>query len=371
MSELSATSSTRPTRSIRAIGEPGTKRILIVDDEETIRLALGKFLRSRGYDVITADCGPAALEALDRHRFILMLCDVRMPGMSGVEVVTQAAKVDGDLAIMMLTAVNDAPTATEALSHGAMDYLMKPIELEDLNQAVERALHKRELTIEQRNVERLIREEVAARTEELETEKAALRTLTINIADSLINAMEAKDLYLRGHSQRVAELGASMAESLGLDPDTVENVRLAGRLHDVGKIGIREEVLNKPGKLTAEEFEHIKAHVKIGMEILAPLKHIDVALRFVQDHHEHYDGSGYPRGISGDQISIGGRLLAAADAFDALTSRRAYRDPLTPADTLELLRGQIARLLDPMIFDALETVVLRRKTLVFIDDLHA
>jgi HD-GYP domain-containing protein (c-di-GMP phosphodiesterase class II) len=162
-----------------------------------------------------------------------------------------------------------------------------------------------------------------------------------------------------------------MAESLGLDADTVENVRLAGRLHDVGKIGIREEVLNKPGKLTAEEFEHIKAHVKIGMDILAPLKHIDTALSFVQDHHEHYDGSGYPRGISGDQISIGGRLLAAADAFDALTSRRAYRDPLTPQDTLELLRGQIARLLDPTVFDALETVVLRKKTLVFIDDLHA
>jgi len=323
---------------MRAIGEPGVKRILIVDDEETIRLALGKFLRSRGYEVLTADCGPAALEALDRQRFILMLCDVRMPGMSGVEVVTQAAKIDGDMAIMMLTAVNDAPTATDALSHGAMDYLMKPIELEDLNQAVERALHKRELAIEQRNVERLIREEVALRTEELEKEKAALRTLTISIADSLINAMEAKDIYLRGHSQRVAELGASMAESLGLDPDTVENVRLAGRLHDVGKIGIREEVLNKPGKLTAEEFEHIKAHVKIGMDILAPLKHIADALRFVQDHHEHYDGSGYPQGISGDEISIGGRLLAAADAFDALTSRRAYRDPLTPEDTLELLR---------------------------------
>jgi putative two-component system response regulator len=371
MSDIHATSSTRPTRSFRAIGEPGTKRILIVDDEETIRLALGKFLRSRGYEVLTADCGPAALEALERQRFILMLCDVRMPGMSGVEVVTHAAKIDGDMAIMMLTAVNDAPTATEALSHGAMDYLMKPIELEDLNQAVERALHKRELTIEQRNVERMIREEVALRTEELEKEKAALRTLTISIADSLINAMEAKDIYLRGHSQRVAELGASMAESLGLDADTVENVRLAGRLHDVGKFGIREEVLNKPGKLTAAEFEHIKAHVKIGMDILAPLKHIDTALRFVQDHHEHYDGSGYPRGISGDQISIGGRLLAAADAFDALTSRRAYRDPLTPQDTLELLRGQIARLLDPTVFDALETVVLRNKTLVFIDDLHA
>ena len=362
--------STRPTRARRAIGEGGTKRILIVDDEETIRRALGKFLRSRGYEVTTADCGPNALELLGDQRFTLMLCDVRMPGMSGVEVVTQAARRDAEMAIMMLTAVNDAPTATDALAQGAMDYLMKPIELEDLHTAVERALHKRELSIEQRNVERLIREEVAIRTEELEKEKGALRALTVNVAETLINAMEAKDVYLRGHSQRVAELGASMADAMGLDEDTVENIRLAGRLHDVGKIGIREEVLNKPGKLTWDEFEHIKEHVNIGMEILAPLQHLGKALRFVHDHHEHFDGSGYPRALTGETISIGGRILAAADAFDALTSRRAYRDPLTPEDTIELLRAQSGRLLDPTVFAALETIVRRRKTLVFIDDVH-
>jgi len=370
MSDIHATSSTRPTRSFRAIGEPGTKRILIVDDEETIRLALGKFLRSRGYEVLTADCGPAALEALERQRFILMLCDVRMPGMSGVEVVTHAAKIDGDMAIMMLTAVNDAPTATEALSHGAMDYLMKPIELEDLNQAVERALHKRELTIEQRNVERMIREEVALRTEELEKEKAALRTLTISIADSLINAMEAKDIYLRGHSSRVADQAASIADALGLDADAVENVRLAGRLHDVGKIGIREDILNKPGVLTKEEFEHVKQHVQFGMEILAPLKHIPVAMTYVHDHHEHYDGTGYPRGLRGEEISIGGRILAACDAFDALTSRRAFRDAMDADETIRYLGNEVGRLLDPHVYQALKTVVERGKTLTFIDDLH-
>lgn len=371
MIDPTTTASPRATRAPRAVGEPGTKRILIVDDEESIRLALARFLRSRGYDVVTADCGPNALDTLGTQRFALMLCDVRMPGMSGVEVVTQAARRDAEMAIMMLTAVNDAPTATDALSHGAMDYLMKPIELEDLNTAVERALHKRELTIEQRNVERMIREEVAIRTEELEREKAALAALTVNVAETLINAMEAKDIYLRGHSQRVAELGASLADAMGLDEDTVENIRLAGRLHDVGKIGIREDVLNKPGKLTWDEFEHIKDHVRIGMEILAPLQHLGKALLFVHDHHEHFDGSGYPRTLGGEQISIGGRILAAADAFDALTSRRAYRDPLTPEDTLELLRAQAGRLLDPAVFAALETIVKRRKTLVFIDDVHA
>lgn len=369
MSDTATLPAPRPSRATAAPN--GVKRLLVVDDEESIRAVLGKFLRSRGFEVATAESGPIALDMLGRERFTLMLCDVRMPKMSGIDVVAKASRLDDEMAIMMLTAVNDAPTATEALSQGAMDYLMKPIDLEDLHRAVERALHKRDLTIEQRNVERMIREEVATRTEELEREKEALRNLTINVAETLINAMEAKDIYLRGHSQRVAELGASMAEALGLDADTVEQVRLAGRLHDVGKIGIRESVLNKPDKLTVDEFEHIKDHVRIGMEILAPLRHLGPVLTFVQDHHEHWNGSGYPRSLRGEEISIGGRILAAADAFDALTSRRAYRDPLTPEATLELLRSnQIGQLLEPRVFEALQQIVSRRKTLVFIDVVH-
>jgi response regulator RpfG family c-di-GMP phosphodiesterase len=272
----------------------------------------------------------------------------------------------------MLTGVNDAATATEALTLGAMDYLVKPIELASLQRAVERALHRRGLEMERRRVEEHIREEVAARTAELEQEKNALRELTLGVADALINAMEAKDLFLRGQSRRVADQAASVAEELRLDVDVVENVRLAGRLHDVGKIGIREEVLNKPGPLTAEEFTHVKEHVRIGMEILAPLKHIPLALEFIGDHHEHFDGSGYPRGVGGEAISIGGRILAACDAFDALTSRRAFREARSLRETVEYLEANhVGRLLDPAVFAALKRVVLRRKTLTFIDDLHA
>ena len=343
------------------------RRVLVVDDEEGIRRAIGKFLKTRGFDVVTAESGDEALQQLAQRGFVLMLCDVRMPGLSGVEVVPRALQLDSELAIMMLTAVNDAPTATESLSYGAMDYLMKPVELADLEVAIERALHKRALLIEQRRVERMIREEVAQRTEELEREKEALRNLTVRVAETLINAMEVKDVYLRGHSQRVAELAASMAEELGMAPDAVEHVRLAGRLHDVGKIGTREAVLNKPGALTAEEFAHVKEHVRIGMEILAPLKHLGEALTYVQDHHEHWDGTGYPRGLQTVQISIGGRILAAADAFDALTSKRAYREPMEPRATIEFLKDHVGRLLDPEIYAALGRVVSRRKTLTFID----
>ncbi len=346
------------------------KRLLVVDDEENIRTPLSTFLRSRGYEVVTAESGARALTLLGEQKFMLMLCDIRMPGLSGVDVVPHAIRADSDLAVVMLTAVNDAPTATEALSNGALDYLMKPIELADLEAAVERALHKRSLAIDQRNIERMIREEVAIRTTELEAEKQALRSLTVNVAETLINAMEAKDVYLRGHSQRVAELSASMAEELGLDADTVEHVRLAGRLHDVGKIGIREDILNKPGALTPDEFDHIKTHVRIGMEILSPLKHIGLALRFVEDHHEHHDGNGYPQGLRGEQISIGGRILVAADAFDALTSRRAYREPMTQEATVAYMRRLAGTLMDPAVFTALESVVARRGSLVFIDEVY-
>jgi putative two-component system response regulator len=325
-------------------------RILIVDDEETIRLALRKFLRSRGYEVEIAGSGDQAIQILNNQPFSLMLCDVRMPGMTGVQVVPLALEKDPDLAIIMLTAVNDAATATEVLSYGATDYLIKPVELADLQQAVDRALTKRSGLIERRRLDKLIREEVALRTAELEREKEALRLMSVSIAETLINAMEAKDLYLRGHSQRVAELCAEVAEELQLDDAVVEDLRLAGRLHDVGKIGIREEILNKPGRLTAEEFQHVKRHVQIGLDILAPLLHIKIPLTSIEPHHEHWNGAGYPHGRAGEKIPLGGRILCVADTIDALTSKRAYRDPLSPLATIEHLKVDVGRQFDPKVY---------------------
>jgi response regulator RpfG family c-di-GMP phosphodiesterase len=335
-------------------------RILIVDDEETIRLALRKFLRSRGYEVEIAGSGEQALQALDAGSFSLMLCDVRMPGMTGVQLVPLAREKDRDLAIIMLTAVNDAATATEVLASGASDYLMKPVELADLHQAVDRALTRRNQLIEERRLDMLIREEVALRTAELEQEKESLRLMSVSIAETLINAMEAKDLYLRGHSQRVAELAGQLAEELSLDPPTCEDLRVAGRLHDVGKIGIREAILNKPGGLTLEEFEHVKQHVKIGLGILAPLFHIKNPLKYVEHHHERWDGMGYPLGLAGEAIPMGARILCAADTFDALTSKRAYREPLDPVAALEHLRVDAGKQFDPCVYDALVRVITRR-----------
>ena len=357
--------------SLRACaGAPGAARVLIVD-EASVHQMLARSLRTCGYDVHECDSGTAAIALLQHDRFAVMLCEVRTPGISGLDVLPRALQIDPQLAVLMVTTVNEAGAATEALTQGALDYLVKPVALPDLHHAIERAIRRRRLEIDRRNAERRIREEVVLRTMELERERAAFHGLSIGIAETLINAMEVKDVYLRGHSHRVAEQAASVAEEMGLDVDLVEDVRLAGRLHDIGKIGIREDILNKPGALTAEEYAHVQQHVRIGVEILEPLRHIPVALEFIHDHHEHFDGGGYPRGRAGTEISIGGRILAACDAFDAMTSRRAFRDAFDEQATIGRLEADVGRLLDPTVFAALQRVVVRRKTLPFIDDLHA
>ena len=347
-------------------------RILVVDDENTIRLVLAKYLRTRGFDVTTAESGDAALEAIaSGKKFDLMLCDVRMPGLSGIEVVPAALELDPGLGIVMLSAVNDASTATESMAQGVLDYLTKPIELKDLYDAVQRALHKKMLVTEQSRFERKIREEVEERTRELEQEKSYLRDLTVSVVETLVNAMEAKDQYQRGHSARVGELAASIAEYMELAPEVVEDIRLAGRLHDIGNIGIRPDVLNKAGVLTPDEVAHVRDHVRIGVDILTPLRHIERVVIFVGDHHEQWDGGGYPHTKAGDQISIGGRILAAADAFDSLISNRAYRDAVPTDEALERLRTSVGKHIDPNVYEALRAVVKKRRTLVFIDPLNS
>lgn len=345
-----------------------SRHLLLVDDEEPVRRALGRYLTLKGFTVEMAADGSAALDLITRNRFALMISDIRMPGMSGQQLVEKALEIDPDLAIMMMSGVNDAGTATELLTKGVSDYLVKPVELDALLTAVERGIDKRNLRIETRKMDRLIRDTVVTRTVELEKEKRLLRELTIQMAETLINAMEAKDQFLRGHSQRVADLAASIAEQLGHEPEMVEHIRLAGRLHDVGIIGIREQVLNKPGPLTAEEYAHVKEHVKIGMEILAPLSHLGDILEMIHSHHEYLDGTGYPRQLQQSQINIGARILCIADAFDALTSRRAFRESMSTADALATMSQQVDRRFDRAAYEALCKLKQHRKSLIFLDE---
>src|SRR4029077_14970820 len=268
--------------------------ILVVDDEESIRNALRKFLTQQGYEVLTAGTGEEALDGLRRHKVTCMLLDVNLPGLSGIELVPQIMELEPHLALLMLTAVNDATSAALCMQRGAMDYLTKPIDIAHLGRAIQRALGQRKTRLESQQLNKWLKEEVAVRTAEVQFERQNLERISLATLEALVNALEAKDPYLRGHSARVADMSAMVAAEMGRSDEEVELVRTGGRLHDIGKIGIREEVLGKQGPLTDPEYEHVKQHVIVGSHILSPLAHLAKVISFVRSHHERWDGKGYP-----------------------------------------------------------------------------
>jgi putative nucleotidyltransferase with HDIG domain len=186
--------------------------------------------------------------------------------------------------------------------------------------------------------------------------------------EALVNALEAKDPYSRGHSARVADLSAIVAAEAGCNDEQIEAVRTGGRLHDIGKIGIREEILNKQGPLTEEEYEHVKQHVTVGSQILAPLVHLGEVISFVRSHHERWDGTGYPDRLAGEAIPLGARIVGAVEIYDALTTSRPYQEKMPPEVAVERMRDLVGTMLDPGVHRALEAVVLHRQALVFLDD---
>ncbi|MEE8361824.1 MAG: HD domain-containing phosphohydrolase [Gemmatimonadales bacterium] len=346
----------------------GPTAILIVDDEESILSALTKFLTVKGYDVSTAASGEEALDVLRRLKIAGLVVDVRMPGLSGIDLVPKVLEIEPNAAILMLTAVNDATTASLCMQRGAMEYLTKPIDLEELHKAIQRALKRRDALMETDELNQWLKEEVAVRTAELRRERANLQRISVATLEVLVNALEAKDPYSRGHSARIADLSAMVAAEMGLEDEDVEAVRTAGRLHDIGKIGIREEVLVKQGPLTDDEYEHVKQHVVVGSQILAPLTHLREVIHYVRSHHERWDGRGYPDGLKGEEIPIGARILAVVEVYDALTTSRPYQEKMSSEFAVERMRDLTGTGIATDVFDALETVVNRRQTLVFLDD---
>jgi len=229
--------------------EDQTTSILVVDDDEPIRTALKKCLTQQGFEVSTAAGGDEALKLLQKQKIACILLDVKMPGISGVDLVPRIMDIEPNVAVLMLTAVNDATSAALCMQRGAMDYLTKPIELTDLSRAIQRALRRRGTLLEQQNLNTWLKEEVAVRTAEVRSERAKLERLSVATLEALVNALEAKDPYLRGHSARVADLSAMIAAEMELPDETIDAIRMGGRLHDIGKIGIRESVLGKRGPL--------------------------------------------------------------------------------------------------------------------------
>jgi putative two-component system response regulator len=346
----------------------GPVTLVVVDDEAAIRHSIRKYLVREGYEVTTAATGDEALALLRRRKFSGMLLDVNLPGTSGVDLVPRVLELEPSLALLMLTAVNDATSAALCLQRGALDYLLKPIDLPVLGRAIQNALRRRDTMLEDRQINRWLKEEVALRVAERRLEQATQERLSVATLEALVNALEAKDPHLRGHSARVADLSASVAAQMGCSDETVEAVRTGGRLHDIGKIGIREEVLNKQGPLTDDEYEHVKQHVLVGSQILAPLVHLKEVITFVRSHHERWDGFGYPDRLAGDAIPLGARIIGAVEIYDALTTSRPYQEKMPPEIAVERMRDLLGSVLDPAVHQALEAVTSQRQALVFLDD---
>jgi putative nucleotidyltransferase with HDIG domain len=206
------------------------------------------------------------------------------------------------------------------------------------------------------------------RTADLERERANLQQVAVATLEALVNALEAKDPYLRGHSARVADMAASVAAELKLSDDEIDAVRTAGRLHDIGKIGVREEIITKQGPLTDPEFEEVKRHTTIGAEILAPLLHLGPVIEYVRNHHERWDGKGYPDGLKGEAIPLGARIIGTVEIYDALATSRSYQEKMSPELAVERLGDLAGTVLDPKVLRALRSVVARKEHLVFLDD---
>jgi cyclic di-GMP phosphodiesterase len=301
-------------------------RCLIVDDDAQVRHVLARVIATHGLSTIEACSGTDALEALAREGEVpVCISDIHMPEMDGVSFLREAAQRYPDMAVIMLTGVAEVNTAVECLKLGALDYLSKPVMVEEVRARLDKALEKRQLILENRYYQQTLE----SRVRDLDRKN---KTSLINGVQMLVHALEAKDAYTSGHSSRVSRYATRTAVLLGFTDDSLEHVRLGGELHDIGKIGTREDVLNKPGPLSAEEFQHVKAHTMLGEKILAPfLSESPIVLRIVRSHHERIDGTGFPDGLVGDQIPIEARIVAVVDAFDAMTTNRAYR-PSRPAD---------------------------------------
>lgn len=306
------------------LADPSAKpNCLIVDDEPRLRQVLVHLMRNDGFACFEAGNGEEAIALLERHPMTLVMSDLRMPKLDGVGLLRQVRGRWPDAAVVMITAVADVEVAVSCLAIGAMDYLTKPFHLEEVRARVAQALEKRRLVLENRGYHESLQEKVAVQARRLEE-------LFLASVQSLAEALEVKDPYTRGHSIRVSHYSVVIARELGLDGELLRRIELGGHVHDIGKIGVREDVLNKPGKLTDAEYTHIMTHPDVGWRILAPLLgDIPEALNIVRSHHERFDGRGIPDGLAGHDIPLEARITAAADSFDAMASDRPYRPGLS------------------------------------------
>ncbi|HVM68488.1 MAG TPA: HD domain-containing phosphohydrolase [Gaiellaceae bacterium] len=325
---------------------PHPDRILVLDDEAPIRTLLARILGLHGYECDTAASVGEARRLLETGEYALLLSDVRLPGESGFALASEVARDHPDTAVVMVTGVDDRDAAESALEHGAYGYVLKPFRANELVINVVNALRRRALELESRDRRERLEETVLQRTAtlretiaRLERSEAEARRLREETVRRLAWAAEFRNHETGAHIVRMSLYCALLARLAGLDAERAELLRIASPMHDVGKIGIPDRILLKPGPLTSEERRVMEAHTEIGFRMLdgSHVELLDLAARLALTHHERIDGTGYPRGLAGEAIPLEGRIAAIADVFDALTSDRAYRHAFQPEEAREMM----------------------------------
>lgn len=309
-------------------------KVLVVDDEAPVRDLVSRSLSVRGYRCLTAADAATALAQAQQDSPALVVSDISMPGESGVWLLERLKQLDEDMAVVMLTGVTDTQTAIDCLTMGAYNYLVKPVNLKELTLAADAALDKRRLVLENKEYQRSLERKVAERTRQLEDALGRLEESYTATLTALVSALDAREHETGNHSQRVGQYALLIANQLRLDQPLVLGLSQGALLHDIGKIGVPDNILLKPGKLTPEEWEYMRQHPVIGRKILEGVPSLQSAIPLVFSHHERWEGGGYPEGLAAEQIPVEARVFAIADTVDAMTNDRPYRKALTFADAV-------------------------------------
>lgn len=331
--------------------------ILIVDDEADIRDLLSLSLTLIGFKSQLAANATEAIDLLSQSKVSLMLIDLDLPQISGMELLKFVCQAYPDIAVIIATSSDDRKTAIQAMHIGAYDFIVKPFDIEELAFSIRRALEKRHLALEVASYQQSLEEKVVLRTKELETKHKELEEVILNVIQSIVVMLEARDEYTAYHSQRVANLAVQLATEVGLEGKELTEVRLAALLHDIGKIGIRESILHKTEPLTDEEMDHIKTHPLIAEQILRPIKQLESIIPAIKHEHEAYNGTGYPDGLAGEEIPLIARIISVVDAYDALTSQRSFREALPHNYALQILLDGAGQIWDPELVSIFKNLV--------------
>lgn len=345
-----------------------TPTILCIDDENMIRQSIGDYLEDSGYRVLQAENGRVGLEVYRATEPDIILVDLRMPEVDGLEVLSNVTQETPETPIIVVSGTGVLEDSIEALRRGAWDYVTKPIEdMAVLDHAINKALERARLLRENRLYHEHLEREVQRRTAQLKTEmleriraEKALAQQRQNILDSqkeliliLGEVVETRSKETANHVRRMAEFTYLLAKAYGVEEEEARMVRMVAPMHDVGKIGIPDSILLKPGRLTEEEYEVIKKHTEIGYAILnvSPKRIMRAAAVMAYQHHERWDGSGYPQGLKGEDIHLYGRIGAIADVFDALLSKRVYKDAWSMERILDYFTEHRGAMFDPKLVD--------------------